>query len=327
MFNTKSSSVFQSNRFVSGQPRAGRPGAPAPAAKREPRERGVILEVILRFFFFVWLVFKVTALSAAVFGAATYVSYTVISREISRKEIPVPNVTGLPLAEAGKALQQQGEQLDLKGRELSIKVDEYVLSNDVRQGEIVSQFPLESTIVKAGSVVRVKVSKGSALETVPDVRGKDLTDARSDLLRAKLAVGGQTYMPHATNKRDTVMAQDPAPGEMIQKGAPVQMLVSAGPAEKLIPMPKIVGLTVAEANNLVVRRGFSWISDKREIPSSEATGSIVSQSPPEGASVPNDVKISVEISKGAADPGTAAESTPAPDLAPPAKPAGKPNEQ
>ena len=325
MFNTKSSSVFQSNRFVSGQPRAGRTGPPA--SNREPRERGVILELILRFFFFVWLIFKVTALSAAVFGAATYVSYTVISREITRKEIPVPNVTGLPLSEALKQLQQQGEQPDLKGKGLSLKVDEYVLSNDVRQGEIVSQFPLESTIVKAGSVVRVKVSKGSALETVPDVRGKDLTDARSDLLRAKLTVGGQTYMPHATNKRDTVMAQDPAPSEMIQKGAPVQMLVSAGPVEKLIPMPNLVGLTVADANRLAVKRGFSWISDKREIPSSEAAGVIVSQSPPEGASVPNDVKISVEVSKGATAPDAAGESTPAPELAPPKNDAGKANEQ
>ncbi len=327
MFNAKSSSVFQSNRFVSGQPRSDRQGSPTPAANREPRERGVILELILRFFFFVWLIFKVTALSAAVFGAATYVSYTVINEKISRKEIPVPNVTGLPLAEAVKTLQQQGEQLDLKGKELSLKVDEYVLSNDVREGEIVSQFPLDATIVKPGSVVRVRVSKGSALETVPNVMGKDVVDAGGDLRTAKLTLGDKTHLPHSTLPLDTVMAQDPAPGEMIQKGAPVHLLVSAGVAGELKTMPDLTGLTVSDANyNKLVKADLSTINTKQEVPSEGPAGIILSQSPVAGALVSRDTKISVQVSK-AATPEPAAEPTDAPELAPPRNDVGKANDQ
>jgi serine/threonine-protein kinase len=328
MFNAKSSPVFQPNRFAPGQTRAGRPPASAsPQKNREPRERGVILEVLLRFFFFVWLIFKVTVLSAAVFGAATYVSYRVINREIARVEIPVPNVTGLPLTEAVKLFQQQGEQLDLKGRELSLKVDEYVLSNEVREGEIVSQFPLDATIVKAGSVVRVKVSKGSALETVPDVRAKDLVDAENELKNAKLTLGDKTCMPDPTIKPDTVIAQDPVPGEMIQKGAPVHLLVSAGVAMNLLTMPDLTGLAVDQASTPVAKAGlFGKIRKEQEVPTNGTPGVIVSQSPVAGARVSCDTPILVRVSK-AATPDPAAKSTDVPELAPPKNDAGKTNDQ
>jgi beta-lactam-binding protein with PASTA domain len=323
MFNTKPSSVFQPNRPASASSRSGRSTASTSAPRRE---RGVILELFLRFFFFVWLIFKVAVLSAAVFGAATYVSYTVISRKIVSTEIPVPNVTGLPVAEAAKLLQQQGKDLDLKGRELSLKVDEYVLSNEVGEGQIVSQFPLDATIVKAGSVVRVKVSKGSALETVPDVRAKDVTDARTELLNAKLTEGDKTYLPHATFKRDTVIAQDPTPGEMLQKGASVHLLVSAGGMADLRIMPDLMGQPNDRASTLLAKAGLFGEIVKEEVSAEGTPGVIVSQSPVAGALAPRDMRIQIKVRKTDA-PAPAGEPTPDPQLAPPENTAGKSNDQ
>ncbi len=97
-------------------------------------------------------------------------------------------------------------------------------SDTVAKGVVISQSPDRGN-GKKGDTVRLVVSKGPVLVSVPRVTGKDEAQAREKLTQAGFKVT-VTYNTPDWLRLNVVAGQDPASGRMIPKGSTVTIFVS-----------------------------------------------------------------------------------------------------
>lgn len=258
------------------------------AAPPEAKKRGFFTDLLLRFVFFQIQIVKILLVAVFVFVLAGWGGYYLIQHQLKKAEILVPNIAGLRLEKAVQILH--AKELDL-----SLKIEKMEYSDLVEEGEIISQFPRAGTFVKSGAVVRVNVSEGTTRVSCPDVRGKNDFQAGIDLRKVDLNEGGKTFLPDPDLKRNLVIAQDPPPGTLLDRGAKVHLLVSLGPKPTRILMPRLVDLTLVEAQELLAPLGLR-ISTFREEPFPEKDDGIIwRQDPPSGATVAPDAAIGVTL--------------------------------
>jgi eukaryotic-like serine/threonine-protein kinase len=261
-----------------------------------PRRRNVLVSLILRFFFFVGQTIKVIFFTALVFAIAGAASFLLVQKHIRGTEIPMPNVTGRTVDDATKMLWD-------KKLDLSVQIEAFETSELVAEGEIVSQFPQPGNNVKAGTVVRVRVSMGSTLLACPDVRGKNYLEAGVALRNANLDEGVKSFLHSSEFKKDVVMAQDPPPNAGVERRSAVNLLVSMGPEVSRSPMPNLIDLTPTEAVDKLKPLGLSITSQSEGPSPGRDNGLIFEQSPAAGAFVSPGDAVTVTVVRN--EPGTA----------------------
>ena len=133
----------------------------------------------------------------------------VVSR--GREPIPVPAVTGQDRAAAEQALTDAG---------LSPSVTEE-FSDAVAAGLVISQAPADGTLFR-GDEVALVVSKGPPLVEVPQVRGRQLDEARRALEAAGLVVEVRRLVE---NGFGTVLGTNPGAGQQVPRGSTVTVNV------------------------------------------------------------------------------------------------------
>lgn len=134
--------------------------------------------------------------------------------------ITVPIIKGLSEEVAKAKLTNAG----LKSEVLMI-IDETTAA-----GIVCNSDPQEGTKVTADSTVRLYVSKGPADEkiVVPDVLGKSLADAKSEIVSAGLKVSDSVTTEDSDKEKNTVTSMDPLPGVSVAKDSTVKLTVSSG---------------------------------------------------------------------------------------------------
>lgn len=130
--------------------------------------------------------------------------------------ILVPNVRNLTRVEAEDALTREG---------LRVGAVTDVFAQDVPEGRVAEQSPLPGTQVQEGSLVDLKVSRGT--RQVPNLIGRSLADVPAVLVDYGLVVGDITRVPNPQPK-DTVIGQDPLPLSEVPPGTRVNLTVSEG---------------------------------------------------------------------------------------------------
>jgi len=105
-------------------------------------------------------------------------------------------------------------------------------SEDVPAGTVASQTPEGGEQARAGSTVKMVISKGPEPRptTVPKIVGLSLKEAGAKLEEAKLRLSSDITQDESTEFRSGyVMAQDPAPDTELQEGTEVRVVLSLGP--------------------------------------------------------------------------------------------------
>lgn len=123
--------------------------------------------------------------------------------------VDVPDVTGLSVEDATDALDEEG----LKAKVLPGRVNS---SEDA--GDIAEQSPTEGREAAEGDTVTLTVSKGPQMIDVPDVTGKDVDDARSELEDAGFEV--EVDRPFL-GISDTVASQSVDGGDRAPEGSTI----------------------------------------------------------------------------------------------------------
>ena len=166
------------------------PGATPPAGyygyEGPPRRRRPIWPWIL----------AVLLLAAA--GGAAWFAYTKIQDQLNaNKTVAVPNV--VPLAEglAVAKIEDAGLVAHVTRRP----------SDTVKAGLVMDQSPVAGFRAAKNSTVEITVSNGKPKVEVPDVMGKDATDAESALRDAGLVP--KIFSVHSASRPNTVTGQDP----------------------------------------------------------------------------------------------------------------------
>jgi beta-lactam-binding protein with PASTA domain len=130
-------------------------------------------------------------------------------------KVPVPNVIGLKEAEAVERLETA---------KFEAKVERVFAA--APKGEVVDQQPKSGEQVATGSVVTVKVSKGTNTKPVPDVIGLQEDEAISTLRDSGFEP--RVFDVPASDPVGTVVAQEPQPGAKAPPDSSVRINVSTG---------------------------------------------------------------------------------------------------
>jgi serine/threonine-protein kinase len=212
-------------------------------------------------------------------------------------EAAVPQVTGLPRAQAEKALRDAGFKVAV--------AQQY--SSEVPAGEVISSSPPEGSTAEKGATVRLVVSRGARPVTVPDVVGKPIDEARSLLTGAGLKV---TTKDDTSSTRDpgTVTAQSPKAGAKLRPGATIALTVA-----KAIDVPDLVGKTEQEARRTLQQAGFQV--RVRDVDTSDPAqdGVVVDQNPAAGEQRKRGSTVTIQVGRVAsATPTPTPTATPTP---------------
>ncbi|MCF6744279.1 Stk1 family PASTA domain-containing Ser/Thr kinase [Blastococcus sp. KM273128] len=131
-----------------------------------------------------------------------------------RAPVSVPDVTGQTPEQATSNLEAQG---------FVVQRIEDGRSDQVDRGEVMAVEPGPAAgPVPYGSTVRIQVSAGVPLVTVPDVVGRSGDEAASILEQAGLEVEATRFFGNR------VLRQSPAAGETVERGTSVTILLSFG---------------------------------------------------------------------------------------------------
>ena len=162
----------------------------------------------------------------------------------------LPDMTGRPYADVATELAK----LDLLV-ELVEQNDEVVPIGNV----ITWAVPDDPTLVAGsqvlpGRLVRVVSSIGPAPRTVPNLVGLTFVDAQATVEPLALGVSESERQFSDTVPIDTVISQAPAPGDQVERGTGIVVVVSKGP--DVVVMPELAGMTFDVASATLTAAGF-----------------------------------------------------------------------
>ena len=204
----------------------------------------------------------------------------------SSVEITVPDVTGKQMPLARQILEDQ---------HLRVTVAE-TYDASVPVGVVVSQTPEAGTMVKEERAITIYVSKGGEELEMPNLRGLNQSDAIDKLQQMGLRLGS-AYETFSDEDSGTVISQDPRSGTRISKGQTVDITVSKGQKIKKVSVPDVKGVPVDRARTIIEGSSLS-VGGTSEQESTQAAGTVVSQSPAAGTEVDAGSSVRLVVSSG-----------------------------
>jgi eukaryotic-like serine/threonine-protein kinase len=211
--------------------------------------------------------------------------------------VPIPNVVGLSSEEARTRLAADGFVV---GEPITT-----VERDDVAEDTVISTDPAPETPALQGSTVNLVVSASPSSVQVPgEVIGMSEIDARAILEATPYEFVVTTDVRSSpTVPEGTVMEIRPGPGELVEMGSDVLIIVSSGPEDVRVPV--VVGRTEAQARNTLTEIGLIPIVSYQDGNFGPAEdGRVISQSLPVGSRVPPGTEVNVVVARNTAPPPT-----------------------
>ncbi len=203
--------------------------------------------------------------------------------------VPIPNVVGLSSEEARTRLAADGFVV---GELTTVERD------DVAQDTVVSTDPPPETPALQGSLVNLVVSAPPSSVQVPgEIIGMSEIDARGVLEAPPYEFVVTTDVRSSpTVPENTVMEIRPGPGELVEKGSDVLIIVSSGPEDVRVPV--VVGRTEAQARNTLTEIGLIPVVAYQDGNFGAAEdGRVISQSLPVGSKVPPGTEVNIVVAR------------------------------
>ena len=152
-----------------------------------------------------------------------------------------PNATPTPSAALVTVPDCEGVSITtLRTRliDLGLEADEQPENSDqVPEDEVIRCEPSSGEQVAEGSTVEVFVSSGEELVTVPSLAGQTLDQAQATLRDFDLRTGEIRRENHPNIPDGSVITSDPPPGNEVETGSQVDLIVSLGPTPSPTPSP------------------------------------------------------------------------------------------
>jgi beta-lactam-binding protein with PASTA domain len=170
------------------------------------------------------------------------------------EEITVPRLVGLSLSKA----ERVAGQADLEVRKVGER-----FSATVPPGFVLEQNPPAARSVKSGRNISVIVSGGKENVEVPDLAGQPVRHAIVMLDGAGLEAGQMAESNSVQVENGSVIACDPPPGTILERGSRVDILVSLGPQPLRFAMPDLVGQDADRVRRYLQELGTEVFRSKR----------------------------------------------------------------
>jgi beta-lactam-binding protein with PASTA domain len=164
----------------------------------------------------------------AMIAVALLSAFITMRLVIHGREVEVPNVAGLTVAEASSLALRLG---------LNVNLENQFYSTVTPSGRVLSQSPAPGTKVRREWVLRITESIGPQKVSVPNVVGQTEREASVTIRRLALNLGTVAYIP-APGPTGIVLSQTPTPDAAGVDGPRVSLLVSE-PLPVVRPRPAV----------------------------------------------------------------------------------------
>ncbi len=155
------------------------------------------------------------------------------------RTVEVPNLYGKTLLDSNKLLAEKGLYLKIEGEDYD---------PSVTKGSVIRQDVPGGKTVKERRGIKVVISKGPRVKSVPMLVNETLSNADAALAQTGLRIGKIIAVHSDLVEKDRILAQKPGPDE--QASDVITVLVSLGPYEKIYYCPDFRGMTADQANDL-----------------------------------------------------------------------------
>lgn len=247
------------------------PDTQTPLIDKEPKRR--------------WWIPVVAILAVlALLGAGTW-AYVASDRSAATAEtVNVPDVKNLTQDEAERKLHDLGLELRVRERPHA----------DIERGRVIRTEPGPNSSVPKGTEISLVVSSGKEITEVPDLTGKNTSEAAQLLKEAGLSLNNRVKEePSDSVPEGQITEQSPAQGSQVSKGTKVTITVSTGPQEVRVPV--VTGQDVEGARSNLESSGFTVIVN--EVDSTEPEGKVLSVSD-EGSHLREGSEVTLTVSRG-----------------------------
>ena len=205
-------------------------------------------------------------------------------------DVAVPDVVGQTEADATAAITGAGLVAGIS----------QAADDTVPAGSVISQDPAAGTTVPTGTTVNVVVSTGPDTSTVPvpDVTGQPEGDAQATLESEGFVVTS-TQQASTDVEIGLVISTNPSAGTEVAQGTTVEMIVSSGPGEVVVP--DLLGMTADEATAAAEAAGLT-ISVVEDPDNPDPDGVVVMQDPAAGTTVDGGSEVVAQLSPDLGEP-------------------------
>jgi beta-lactam-binding protein with PASTA domain len=192
---------------------------------------------------------------------------------------PTPEIRGLTISEA--------EHVAGKNR-MKLQVIDSVYTTVVPRGCIAEQIPAPGHRVKKGRTIKATINAfNPEMVSVPDLVGLPRRQALSIIETAGLQIGQLNYVPDLTVDfvlRQTIHGREVSPGDSVQKGMVIDLVLGRGLSSQRTPLPRLTGSTLDQARNEILEASLNlgaYVFDNTVITSDDSLMAFVYKQNPD----------------------------------------------
>lgn len=199
----------------------------------------------------------------------------------------VPDLRGISVKLAEKKCRDSGLELGIIGHRNSEQVPE---------GYVIEQRPGPEGGLKEGRAIKVIVSAGRRMETVPELRNKSLRQAELLIDNSGLAKGRVVRIFSHEKGRSKVVSSSPPGGTTVPYDTDVDVLLSMSGEPRTYLMPNLVGMDLPFVKDRLERLEFRVTRVVSRRVRDKFPNTILSQNPKAGSSIKDGGTIELVVS-------------------------------
>ena len=165
------------------------------------------------------------------------------------RTVEVPDLYGKSSVEASKLLREKGLNLKIEGEDYD---------SSILPGHILKQDVPAKKKVKEGRGIKVILSKGPRVQSIPVLVTETLSNAEALLIQKGLKIAKVIRVHSNKIEKDRIIAQDPEPTEKVSDY--ITVLVSSGPHEVIYYCPDFKDMPADEAKELIERLNLKMVT-------------------------------------------------------------------
>lgn len=206
-------------------------------------------------------------------------------------DVTVPDVKGMTVAEAQKALEEKG---------FKVKLEE-MTQEGAMPGDVIRIDPVAGTQRKEGATITLLIARGLKLGMVPKVEGYNKEQAEKILEKAKYKVGKITSKWDSGKPEGLVLKQIPAAADKLEEGNAVDLVINQKD-EKNVAVPGLQGL-ILEAARKKIEEAKLKVGSVKAVDSDLEKDCVVAVSPEAGMAVSEGSAVDLQVSNGSGATG------------------------
>ena len=210
-------------------------------------------------------------------------------------ETTMPNLVGLSYDEIKDSPEYDYIVMEVDG--------EPAYHEQYGRGVIYDQLPVAGKAIKVGAVVKVKVSSGTKLISLPAFAREEATVVYNRIQELGLEYTSLDVNDESVPK-GYVVRTVPEAGASVPAGQVVTVYVSLGTDKKMVDVPNVRGLSIANAQAMLESFNLKLGNVSPVEDSEYPAGTVIAQNPSEGSQLMEGSTVDLNVSQGSAEDQT-----------------------